>query len=99
MTAHNEASKTARQQTQPDRLKLLLEVNNAIISHLDLHELFRAISGRLRQVIDYDVAGLSLYEPESEKLRMHVLDGDVEGIAPLVEGLRIDVTEDTPPGI
>jgi formate hydrogenlyase transcriptional activator len=57
-----------------DHSQLLLEINNAVGSHLDLRELLRAISPCLRKVIYHDVAGLVLYDPESRQLRAHALD-------------------------
>jgi formate hydrogenlyase transcriptional activator len=57
-----------------DHSQLLLEINNAVASHLDLRELLRAISPCLRKVIYHDVAGLVLYDPESRQLRAHALD-------------------------
>src|SRR5262249_55237450 len=44
-----------RQLTQErDRVRLLLEVNNAVVSHLSLDNLFTAVSVCLRRVIDHD---------------------------------------------
>ncbi len=57
-----------------DRLRLLLEVNNALVSTLDLHQLLRAISGCLRRVMNHDYASLALYEPAAQQLRLHALD-------------------------
>src|ERR1700726_2463510 len=37
-----------------DRLRVLLEVNNAVVSTLDLTELFRAISASLRRVMQHE---------------------------------------------
>jgi formate hydrogenlyase transcriptional activator len=45
-----------------DRLQLVLEVNNAVVAHLDLRELFGAIAGGLRRVIPQDYASLALYD-------------------------------------
>ncbi|HEY9435349.1 MAG TPA: GAF domain-containing protein [Blastocatellia bacterium] len=57
-----------------DHSQLLLEINNAVASHLDLRELLRAISPCLRKVIYHDVAGLVLYDAEWRQLRAHALD-------------------------
>ena len=57
-----------------DRLHLLLEVNNALVSTLDLHELLSAISGCLRRVMNHDYAGLALFDPATRQLRLHALD-------------------------
>ncbi|HEX8185921.1 MAG TPA: GAF domain-containing protein, partial [Blastocatellia bacterium] len=57
-----------------DRSELLLEVNNMLVSNLNLRELLSAISACLRRVIPHDVAGISLYDPESNKLRVSALE-------------------------
>jgi formate hydrogenlyase transcriptional activator len=57
-----------------DRLRLLLEVNNALVSTLDLHQLLSAISACLRRVMNHDYASLALYEPAARQLRLQALD-------------------------
>ena len=57
-----------------DRLRLLLEVNNALVSTLDLHQLLTAISACLRRVMNHDYASLGLYEPEAQQVRLQALD-------------------------
>jgi formate hydrogenlyase transcriptional activator len=57
-----------------DRLGLLLNVNNAIVSHLDLRELMPVISAYLRDALKHDLVGLSLYEAESNQLRAYIYD-------------------------
>ncbi|MBZ5642753.1 MAG: sigma 54-interacting transcriptional regulator [Acidobacteriia bacterium] len=57
-----------------DRLRVLLEVNNAVVSKLDLHALLNAISASLRRVIHHEYTSLALYEPEMNQMRMLALD-------------------------
>jgi len=57
-----------------DRLRLLLEVNNALVSTLDLHQLLTAISACLRRVMNHDYASLGLYEPAAQHVRLQALD-------------------------
>ena len=57
-----------------DRSQLLLEVNNTLISNLNLSELLSAISNCLRRVIPHDAAGLALYDRTIKKLRLTALD-------------------------
>ena len=57
-----------------DRLRVLLEVNNAIISKLDLRALLNAISGSLRRVIHHEYTSLALYEEDKNKMRVLALD-------------------------
>jgi formate hydrogenlyase transcriptional activator len=56
-----------------DRLRLLLEINNALVANLDLRRLFSAISSSLRRVIHHDYTSLTLIEGENQ-LRLHALD-------------------------
>jgi formate hydrogenlyase transcriptional activator len=57
-----------------DRLRVLLEVNNAVVSKLDLHALLNAISASLRRVIHHEYTSLALYEPATNQMRMLALD-------------------------
>ena len=45
-----------------DRLRLLLEVNNSVISHLELSDLFQAVSSALRDCFHHEYTGLWLFE-------------------------------------
>jgi formate hydrogenlyase transcriptional activator len=79
-----------------DRLGLLLEVNNTVVSALDLHELLNAVSASLRRLVPHEYASLSLYDPETQRLQIHALDFPVsKGL--LQEGLSVPV-EGTPTG-
>jgi formate hydrogenlyase transcriptional activator len=57
-----------------DRLRVLLEVNNATISKLDLHDLLSAISASLRRVIHHEYTSLALFEPITNQMRVLALD-------------------------
>jgi formate hydrogenlyase transcriptional activator len=57
-----------------DRLRTLLEVNNAVVGCLATRELFHAISASLRRTFGLDYASLLIYDPDATVLRMHVLD-------------------------
>jgi formate hydrogenlyase transcriptional activator len=57
-----------------DRLKLLLDLNNRLVSNLDLRELFLAISSSVRRTMGCDYASLSLPDADPEKLRFFALD-------------------------
>jgi formate hydrogenlyase transcriptional activator len=94
-----EGAEEARRElaAERDRLRLLLEVNNAIVTHLDLHELFAAVSAGLRAVLHHQYISLSLYDPEREQLRVHVLDF-AEGKGLVHEGVSVRV-EDAPSGL
>lgn len=61
-------------QRERDQLDLLLDVTNAVVTHLDTRELFRAVAPALRRCVSADVAALSLYDAEAGVLRHHVCD-------------------------
>jgi formate hydrogenlyase transcriptional activator len=70
-----------------DRSQLLLDVTNAVISHLDLRELFKVIAERVREVVDYFALVMTLYDPESGKLRVYAMEPPPpSGNAPFEEG-------------
>jgi len=57
-----------------DRLRVLLEVNNAMVSKLDLRALLNAISASLRRVIHHEYTSLALYETDKNQMRVLALD-------------------------
>ena len=57
-----------------DRLGLLLEINNHIVTKLDINELFRAASVSIRKYFANDFASFWLFEEHSNRLRCAVLD-------------------------
>ena len=57
-----------------DRLRVLLEVNNAMVSKLDLRALFSAISASLRRVIHHEYTSLALFEESTNQMRVLALD-------------------------
>lgn len=78
-----------------DRLQLLLEVNNALVSNLNLQELLTAISVCLRRVLSHDAAVLSLYDSSLDKLRATALDfPEHEGV--FIEEEIFPLDEDNP---
>jgi formate hydrogenlyase transcriptional activator len=54
--------------------RLLLDVNNAVVSKLDLRQLFSAITGCLHRVIQFEYISIALYDRENKQLRIHALD-------------------------
>jgi formate hydrogenlyase transcriptional activator len=57
-----------------DHLKLLLDVTQAVVSHLELRGLFRAIAAGLRKVVPVEYASLALYDPIRHGWDLHALD-------------------------
>jgi formate hydrogenlyase transcriptional activator len=81
---------------QHDRLRLLLDVNNTVVSVLDLRALLNAVSESLRRLVPHEYASLALYDAESHRLNIHALDFPVsKGM--LTEGLWVPV-EGSPTG-
>jgi formate hydrogenlyase transcriptional activator len=73
---HSEEAQALQQQLarERDRLQLLLEVTNSVISNLELRDVLRAVSATLRRVMHCDVAGVLLPEAEHHQLRVYALD-------------------------
>jgi formate hydrogenlyase transcriptional activator len=61
-------------QRKNDRLQLLLDVTNQVVSNLELRDLLRAISQDVRRVMQCDYAGLSLPDAENKNLRLYAVD-------------------------
>jgi len=64
----------AELQHNNERLKLLLEVNNSLVSNLELRDVLRAISASVRRVMHCDAVGVALPDAESNQLRVQALD-------------------------
>jgi formate hydrogenlyase transcriptional activator len=71
-----QSSQAARQQLEREHhiSRLLLDVNNAVISKLDLRELFAAVTDCLHRVMQFAYISLALYDRETKELRIHALD-------------------------
>ena len=69
-------TKVTRDITEGKRAReaFLLEVTNALVSNLDIQQLLSAIASCVRQVKAFDYATLALYDQQSRRLRMHVLE-------------------------
>ena len=61
-------------QRKNDRLQLLLDVTNQVVSNLELRDLLRAVSQDVRRVMQCDYAGLSLPDAENKNLRLYAVD-------------------------
>src|ERR1044071_832844 len=80
-----------------DRLRLLLDVNNAVVSNLSLKDLLYTVSGWLRKLIAYDLASMVIKDEATGLLKVHALDAPAPG-GVLAEGAMLPL-EGTPPGI
>jgi formate hydrogenlyase transcriptional activator len=59
------------------RYETLLQVNQAALTRSTPQEVFAGMCGSLKRVLAYDRAGLMLYEPEEDNLRVAALDGSL----------------------
>jgi formate hydrogenlyase transcriptional activator len=85
---------------QRDRLQVLFDVTNALVSKLPWDELFASISVQLSRIVEHDFAVLTLYDENTNRMRPYALhftseqlfgtdepDVDVTGL-PSAEALR-----------
>ena len=65
---HQDAQALQRQlERERDRLRLLLELNNNIVSTLDLREMLRAVSTGVRRMLQCDFTNVALREPGNKR--------------------------------
>jgi formate hydrogenlyase transcriptional activator len=57
-----------------DRLQVLLEINNVLITSREVPELFRGIVKTLERVIHHDYTSLALLDSQTGLLKIHALD-------------------------
>ena len=89
-----------RLEQQSERMRVLFEITNALISKLPMAELFSAISQQLWRVIDHDLAFVALLDPSGDAFHVTALHspkgleipsdppyGRLEGV-PLAEALK-----------
>ena len=82
---------------EQDSSRLLLEINNAVVSLLDLESLLKVIFDSVRQVFRQTAAAtLSIYDPESGRLRVHLLHSSRPET--FREGMPVEL-EGTPSGL
>ncbi|HWO34570.1 MAG TPA: GAF domain-containing protein, partial [Candidatus Acidoferrum sp.] len=76
LTGANEQlqSTQAELRGEKDRLKLLLDLNNSMVSKLELRDLLRVISASVRRVMLCDAVGVNLPDPETGELKLYALD-------------------------
>jgi formate hydrogenlyase transcriptional activator len=57
-----------------ERLQLLLDLTNRMVSNLNLRDVLREISASIRRVMQCDGVGIDLPDPEDGRLRLYALD-------------------------
>ena len=64
-----------------NRLRLLLDMNNLLVSRLDYPELLQALSESLQRVVKHDSASIALVDRDSRQLRLQALTyNDARGV-------------------
>ncbi len=71
------ASRTSELRASEERQRVLLEVNNAIVTCLDRDSLFSATTSALQRVIPFDRAALVLHDPTKDVFRVLGVAGPV----------------------
>src|SRR5213593_1529665 len=81
-TLHHEAAQRAQEELarERDRLRLLLDVNNTLVSNLAPRALFGAIARCLRRVVSHDYTSLSVYDPQRNAFDMWALEFAGKGL-------------------
>jgi len=83
-------------QRNQERLKLILDLTNQVVSNLEFHDLLLSASASVRQVMHCDAAAVMLADAGGTHLRVHALDyPDSRGI--FTEGALVSI-EGTMPG-
>ncbi|HEY1527573.1 MAG TPA: sigma 54-interacting transcriptional regulator [Candidatus Angelobacter sp.] len=78
-----------------DRLKLILDLTNQVVSNLELSELLHAVSASVRRVMACDAAAVMLPDEDGKHLRVHALDyPDSRGI--FTEGALVPIEGSMP---
>jgi formate hydrogenlyase transcriptional activator len=57
-----------------DTLRVMLDVNNAVASHLDLRQMLEAATMSLRRVMQFACVSVFLYDSEQKSLKLSLLD-------------------------
>jgi hypothetical protein len=57
-----------------EKYRVILEINNAIISKLKLQDLFQATAKAIRDKLSFDAAGIVLYEPVQDVLQLYAFE-------------------------
>ena len=78
-----------------ERLRLLLDLTNRVVSSLNLHDVLREVSAEIRRVMECDGVGVALPSPEDGKLRIYALDFP-GAPAPIQEGFEPPERDESP---
>jgi formate hydrogenlyase transcriptional activator len=73
---HSDAAQASQQQLlrKSERVGLLLELTNHVVSNLDFRDLLRAVVASTRRVMDCDGSGITLPDKDNTHLRIYAMD-------------------------
>ena len=71
-----------------DKYRVLLDINNAIISDLNLEDLLLKLAAKLKEIFFYDISTITVYDPEKNKLIMTAF-GKLIGANALAPGTEL----------
>lgn len=77
-------------ESERDRLRLLVEVQRALVTNLDLRSLLTGLTASLKRVTECDVVGLALPDSSAGELRLRLrFASDFEGRGAIKEGMAV----------
>ena len=75
----NLQSTQAELRSEKDRLRVLLDLTNDVVSNLELHDVVKAVATNVRQIIHSDVVGVGFPDFDTGQLRISALELGHEG--------------------
>ncbi len=78
-----------------ERLQLLLDLTNRVVSSLNLRDVLREVLAQIRRVMECDGVGVALPSPEDGRLRIYALDFP-GAPAPIQEGFEPPERDESP---
>jgi len=89
---HFDAAQVSQQQLlkKKERLELLLELTNHVVSNLEFRDLLRAVAASTRRVMGCDGVGITLPDYDTSDLRIYALDFPLKDDSVQEEGLLPD---------
>jgi len=85
--------RTAAAVGETERLRTLLEINNALIANLTQDALFRAIAEAVRRVVPFDRTAIFLHDPDKDVLRISILESSTAVGNELPLGTEVSATD------
>jgi len=75
-----------------DKYRIILEVNNTIISNLNMEDLLMNVANKLHEIFTFDVSTITLYDEESDKLVVTAF-GELMGSKKLAPGTTLPLDD------